>query len=279
MKKMILFAVTIAFIFSGCSKNDQKTEAEISPAQKEKVGKFAADIEVISYRMGFDTSVSAFRSFPEMDPEAVCRGVRDAAVKPVEPKYSDDVFNRSMAKIRHNKVKIDAGKRFVEYKKNQPISEKYMEEAAKKKGIVKLEKGVLLEELKKGEGNKVTMDDTVEINYQGWDALGKLFDSSYMRERSSKFKLNDLIEGLKIGMLEMQKGGKYNVYIPEDVGYGLSGHKNRVEGGMALLFEVEVIDFKKRDKDEPDKKEKKTPKKPSKKFKNKKGLKKDAKKR
>jgi FKBP-type peptidyl-prolyl cis-trans isomerase len=245
MKKTVLMILAVLLMIAGCCKKCEEKVEDVKPAEPKKTGKFAADIEVISYRMGFDTAVTTFQSFPEMDPEAICRGVKDAAAKPVEPKYSDDVFNRSMARIKKDKVTVDAEKRLGEYLKNQPVSEKYMKEVEKKKGLKKLEKGVLLEVLKEGSGDKVTMRDIAEVKYQGWDANGTLFDSSFKRNRTSRFNLNDLIEGLRLAVLEMKKGGKYKVYIPEKAGYGSKGFRNRVEAGMALLFEIEIVNVEK----------------------------------
>jgi len=251
MKKVVLMIFATVFVFMGCCRKCEEKVEEVKPVEPKKSGKFTDDIEVISYRMGFDTAVTAFQSFPEMDPEAICRGVKDAAEKPVEPKYSDEVFNRSMAKIRKDKVSVEAEKRLGEYMKNQPLSEKYMKEIEKKKGLRKLDNGVFLEILKEGAGEKVTIKDIVEVNYQGWDAADKLFDSSFKRKRTSKFNLHDLIEGLRTGMLEMKKGGKYKVYIPEKAGYGSKGFRNRVEAGMALLFEVEVLNIERGAAKEP----------------------------
>jgi FKBP-type peptidyl-prolyl cis-trans isomerase FklB len=245
MKEAVLMILAVLLMIAGCCKKCEEKVEDVKPAEPKKTGKFAADIEVVSYRMGFDTAVTAFQSFPEMDPEAICRGVKDAAVKPVEPKYSDDVFNRSMALIRRDKITIDAEKRLGEYMRNQPVSEKYMKEVEKKKGLKKLDKEVFLEVLKEGTGDKVTMKDIAEVNYQGWDAKGTLFDSSFKRKRTSRFNLHDLIEGLRIAVLEMKKGGKYKVYIPEKAGYGSKGFRNRVEAGMALMFEIEIVNIEK----------------------------------
>jgi FKBP-type peptidyl-prolyl cis-trans isomerase len=245
MKEAVLMILAVLLMIAGCCKKCEEKVEDVKPAEPKKTGKFAADIEVVSYRMGFDTAVTAFQSFPEMDPEAICRGVKDAAAKPVEPKYSDDVFNRSMALIRRDKITIDAEKRLGEYMRNQPVSEKYMKDIEKKKGLKKLEKGVFLEVLKEGTGDKATMKDIAEVKYQGWDAKGTLFDSSFKRNRTSRFNLNDLIEGLRLAVLEMKKGGKYKVYIPEKAGYGSKGFRNRVEAGMALMFEIEIVNIEK----------------------------------
>jgi FKBP-type peptidyl-prolyl cis-trans isomerase FkpA len=242
MKNALILIFSLLLIVNGCQKKAQEQASEEKKVETKKQGEFSKDIEVISYRMGFDTTITTMQTFPELDPDAICRGVKDAVNKPVEPQYSDEVFNRSMAKIRKNKVKVDAEKRLSEYVKNQPVSEKYMAEIAKKEGLKKLSDGVFLEVLKEGSGDKITMKDIAVVKYQGWDAKGKLFDSSFKRNRNSKFNLHNLIQGLQTAMLEMKKGGKYKVYIPEKAGYGAKGFRNRVEAGMALLFEVEMVD-------------------------------------
>jgi len=243
MKKALILIFFVLLIMSGCQKKAGEQSVEEKQVEIKKEQKFSKDVEIISYRMGFDTTITTMETFPELDPDAICKGVKDAVNSPVKPQYNDEVFNRSMAKIRKNKIKVEAEKRLTEYVKNKPVSEKYMAEIAKKEGLRTLSGGVFLEVLKEGSGEKVTMKDIAVVKYQGWDAKVKLFDSSFKRKRNSKFNLHNLIKGLQTAVLEMKKGGKYKVYIPEKEGYGAKGFRNRIEAGMALLFEFEIVDI------------------------------------
>ena len=244
MKKLTIILV-ISVLFLSCSRNstEHKTEPPKPESKKEKNTK-TSELEIVSYRLGFNAALVALKDFPNADPEAMARGIKDAFNDGLKPKYNDNQFNKALAKYKKNKISIDAKKRLPEFIKNEPVSKQFMEEQAKRKGVKKIGKGVLIEILQKGQGEKITLKDLVKVNYKGWDARGKLFDSSYKRKRPSVFNLHKLIEGLRIAFQEMKKGGKYNVFIPQKLGYGSTGFRERVEAGMALKFEVHVIDIK-----------------------------------
>jgi len=247
MKKLILILTVTTILFSSCSKSTAESKEEAPKPDKktqEKV-KSNEDLDVISYRLGFNGAVITLKDFPNVNPEAMCKGMNDAVKDSMKPKYSDADFNRAMGKYRKNKVRLDAKKRLPEFIKNKPVSEKFMAEQAKRKGVKEVRDGVLLEVNQKGKGDKFTMKDLVKVHYRGWDARGKLFDSSYKRKRSSVFDPSNLIKGLQIAFTEMRKGGKYTVFIPQKLGYGSTGFRERLEAGMALKFEVHVLDIKK----------------------------------
>lgn len=242
MKYFIMISILLALTLSGCGKKENS--GNVQPESK-NVSKKQEDMQILSYRMGFDSTIITLKNFPEADAESMCQGVKDAFIKPMEPRYNNDVFNRSIANYRKDKIKIDSQKRIGEFIRNKPVSEKFMAEKAKINGIKKFDNGVLIETIKQGTGDTVTLNDIVEINYQAWDANNKLFDSSFKRNRTSRFNLNDLVKGLAFGLQQMKKGGRYRIYIPQEMGYGSTGYKERVESGMALLFEIDIINIEK----------------------------------
>lgn len=242
MKGFLMIFLVLALVLPGCSKKESGNKIDVQPENK-KILKKQEDLEILSYRMGFDSTIITLKNFPEADAESICNGVKDAFAKPMEPKYNNDTFNRAIANYRKDKINIDSKKRIGEFIKNKPVSEKFMAEKGKIKGIKKFDNGILLETVKQGSGDPVTLNDIVEINYQAWDANNKLFDSSFKRNRTSKFNLNELVKGLTFGLQQMKKGGRYRLYIPQEMGYGSTGHKERVESGMALLFEIDIINI------------------------------------
>jgi len=244
--------MTLILIFSCTKKTEQQKTEPSKPENKiEKSTRTDSELNIISYRLGFNSALVALKNFPNINPEAMNRGITDAFKDGLKPKYNDNDFNRSLAKYKKYKITIDAKKRLPEFIKNKPLSEKFMQKSAKRKGAKEVKEGVLIEIIKKGNGEKISKNDLVKVNYKGWDANGKLFDSSYKRKRTSIFNLNNLIKGLQISFQEMKKDGKYIVYIPEKLGYGSTGFRERVESGMALKFEVNVIDIKRNAAKEP----------------------------
>lgn len=242
MKKLTVIIIIFLTVVGCKGKSDQ----QIPQPEKEvkKTSKSADELDIISYRLGFNAALVTLNDFPNADKDAMVQGLKDAFKDNLKPKYDDERFNIALAKYRKDRVRIDAKKRLPEFIKNEPVSKKFMEEQAKRKGVKEIRKGVLIEVIKKGQGEKITEQDLVKVNYKGWDAKGKLFDSSYKRKKPSVFNLQKFIEGLRIAFTEMKKGGKYMVFIPQKMGYGSTGFRNRVESGMALKFEIEILDIK-----------------------------------
>jgi FKBP-type peptidyl-prolyl cis-trans isomerase FkpA len=98
--------------------------------------------------------------------------------------------------------------------------------------------------LRKGTGAKPKASNTVEVNYHGWLDNGKKFDSSYDRNESISFGLNQVIKGWTEGMQLVGEGGMIELEIPSTLGYGARGAPPTIPGGATLHFLVELIDVK-----------------------------------
>ena len=97
-------------------------------------------------------------------------------------------------------------------------------------------------DLKKGAGAVAKAGDTVKVNYTGWLTDGKQFDSSIGREPFS-FKLGAhmVIPGWDEGVAGMKIGGKRQLRIPPDLGYGARGAGAAIPPNATLVFDVELL--------------------------------------
>lgn len=86
-----------------------------------------------------------------------------------------------------------------------------------------------------GEGPTATLDDVVIVNYKGTLADGKVFDQG-----QAPFPLRGVIPGFTMALQQMQKGGKYTVRIPSELGYGEKG-VGPIPPNADLTFDVEVM--------------------------------------
>ena len=55
--------------------------------------------------------------------------------------------------------------------------------------------------------------------------------------------LYKVVKGFGEGLQLMQKGGKYILYIPAELGYGVRGGGDKIPTNSTLIFEVEVLDI------------------------------------
>jgi FKBP-type peptidyl-prolyl cis-trans isomerase len=114
--------------------------------------------------------------------------------------------------------------------------------------VVTTENGLKYEDVKVGTGAEAKAGQTVSVHYTGKlnDANGKKFDSSVDRGQPFSFNLGAgmVIKGWDQGVAGMKVGGKRNLTIPADLGYGARGAGGVIPPNATLFFEVELLEVK-----------------------------------
>jgi FKBP-type peptidyl-prolyl cis-trans isomerase len=87
-----------------------------------------------------------------------------------------------------------------------------------------------------------TVTSKVVVNYSGWTADGKMFDSSIVRGEPAHFLLGNVIKGWTEGVQLMTKGQKMRFWIPAALAYGDKPARPGAPAGP-LVFDIELIDF------------------------------------
>lgn len=90
------------------------------------------------------------------------------------------------------------------------------------------------------DGQKVT------VNYTGYLANGKKFDSSVDRGQPFTFTIGvgQVIKGWDEGVSTMKVGGKRKLIVPSNLGYGSRGAGGVIPPNAELIFDVELLDVK-----------------------------------
>lgn len=96
-----------------------------------------------------------------------------------------------------------------------------------------------------GTGDECPAGSTVTVHYTGWLLNGKVFDSSRKRGQTISFGLHQVIKGWTVGVPGMKKGGKRMLHIPPEMAYGTRGAGSDIPPNATLVFEIELVDFKK----------------------------------
>lgn len=107
--------------------------------------------------------------------------------------------------------------------------------------------GLQFYDIKIGDGESPNPGDTVRVHYTGWlEGFNseKKFDSSYDRRSPLVFKagVRQVIAGWDEALLTNFKvGGKRNVIIPPELGYGSRGAGGVIPPNATLYFTMELV--------------------------------------
>lgn len=127
---------------------------------------------------------------------------------------------------------------------NLAASQKFLEENAKRDGVITTASGLQYEILSEGPegGYSPAASDIVEVHYVGTLTDGVEFDSSRARGAAARFRLDHVIPGWTEGVQLMSEGDRYRFYIPPHLAYGETGTPGGPIGpNEALIFDVELL--------------------------------------
>lgn len=128
---------------------------------------------------------------------------------------------------------------------NMNFSDNQSNQQASSPSAISAQAGLIIEDLKVGQGQEVKKGNTVQVHYLGTLTNGQKFDSSYDRNQPFEFQVGSgqVIEGWDQGLLDMKVGGKRKLTIPPELGYG-NQPIGTIPSNSTLIFEIELISIK-----------------------------------
>ena len=103
--------------------------------------------------------------------------------------------------------------------------------------------GLVIEDIKIGDGQEVEKFNIVTVNYTGLLENGTKFDSSLNPGRTPfRFTVGagQVIKGWDEGLMGMKVGGKRKLTIPPELGYG-SRDNGPIPANSTLIFEIDLL--------------------------------------
>lgn len=198
--------------------------------------KLDTDKQQLSYIFGIQVGQNMMQEGVELDMDAFSAGVADMfAGKP--PQLDQATAEKVIGEFQQKKAKEIAD----EMNKKQVQAKAYLDENAKKEGVVTTASGLQYTILTEGDGATPTANDKVIAHYKGTLLDGTVFDSSYDRGEPATFPVTGVIQGWQEALQLMKEGAKWQVVVPANLAYGPRGAGQLIGPNETLIFDIELI--------------------------------------
>jgi len=224
--KFVLVIVLNVILVSGAASAGEGPDRE---AEKGK----------LSYSVGYQVGGDFVRQGQDINPEVLLKGIQDAMAGN-EPLMSREDMRTTLTDLQKSVAEAQKQKMLERAEKNLAEGKAFLQENAKKEGIITLPSGLQYKIIRKGTGKTPGENDTVTVHYTGTFINGAEFDSSYKREKPATFPVKGVIDGWTEALLMMKEGAKWQLFIPPDLAY----HDKRsgsIEPNSTLIFDVELL--------------------------------------
>ncbi|MNG98566.1 FKBP-type 22 kDa peptidyl-prolyl cis-trans isomerase [compost metagenome] len=175
----------------------------------------------------------------DLDSKAVALGIEDAVSKK-EQRIKDEELVEAFTALQKR-----AEERLTKASEEAASAgKKFLEENAKKAGVVTTASGLQYEVVKKADGAQPKPTDVVTVHYEGKLIDGKVFDSSVERGSPIDLPVSGVIPGWVEGLQLMHVGEKYKLFIPAELAYGAQSPSPLIPANSVLVFDLELIAIK-----------------------------------
>lgn len=197
----------------------------------------------ISYSIGHQIGGDFKQQGIELNPDVFVKGVRDALTG-AQSALTDEEISKTLGELQKSLVAKRQAEQKETGEKNLTAGKAFLDENAKKPGVVTLPSGLQYLVIKEGTGAKPKGTDTVKVHYKGTLTDGTEFDSSYQRGEPAEFRVDQVIKGWTEGLQLMKEGSKWQLFIPAALAYGDRG-TGPIAPNSTLIFDVELLGIEK----------------------------------
>ena len=240
-RKFLIVALALSVATVACSQNNAKlpdgtSAKDILPSK--------AQVDSVSYLLGinFGSFLKSYNFGEDLNDAKMKEGIIDFLKAEgnqndpefvnqfkVNPELMNDMFNNFLEKRNEYLTAVNLAK-----------EKKFLAENAKKEGVQQTESGLQYKIIEAGSGVKPGPQDTVLVRYKGALTDGTVFDEVAEDAEPIRLTLDRVISGWTEGLQLVGEGGKIQLYIPSELGYGASG-SGSIEPNSTLVFDVDLV--------------------------------------
>jgi len=194
-----------------------------------------------SYLLGYEM-VSNLRALEmEVDIEQMMAGIKDAMAGKKPPMSPQEIQAVMVAYYRSLEQKQQQA-----YKKaadrNLRDGEEFLSANALKEGVKQTESGLQYKIVKNGTGASPGPTDRIKFNFKGMLPDGRVFAST--GDKPFVSPAGSVLRGMSEALQRMKVGGKWTVYLPGKLGFGIQGDPNwNIGPNQALIYELELLEI------------------------------------
>jgi len=252
MNRVLLSTMVGAWLTSPAPAQPPAAEPLAPPAAAVPGPPLATAAEELGYALGYRIGqriIADHRALgTPLDPAALGRGLADA-VRDAPPQLDEAGFRRVLSAFEKRMEERDeelAARMAEAAGKNLAAGREFLATNAQREGIATLPSGLQYQILVEGTGVKPTLDDVVEARYRGTHIDGKEFDGTEPEGEPAVFPLRGVVPGWQEALVRMGVGSKWRVWLPPEMGYGEAGSPPAIEPNEVLVFEIELLGIRPR---------------------------------
>ena len=247
MKHITKILYITIFLLYSCSSENQSSKSE-----KELMVTFQ---DSLSYSIG----VNIGKNLPEteINQDLLIEGLQDYWNKE-EPRIDASSrkeifrnFNVMNSQIDRDNMKAMSERAMKLSRENKIKGQEFLEKNKTSEGVRVFNRSqIQYKIIAEGDGEIPDYDDVVKVHYNGYLIDGHKFDSSYDRGEPATFSVNGVIQGWTEILQKMPVGSKWEVYIPQNLAYGMTGVSSDPKKGeyvippsSTLIFEIELLEI------------------------------------
>lgn len=242
--KILYFAI---FLLYSCSSENQSSKSE-----KELMVTFQ---DSLSYSMGVNIGTNLPET--EINQDLLIEGLQDYWNK-AEPRLDASsrneilrTFNIMNSQLDRDNMKAMGERAMKLSRENKMKGQEFLDKNKTSEGVRVFNRSqIQYKVIAEGNGEIPDYDDVVKVHYNGYLIDGHKFDSSYDRGEPATFNVNGVIKGWTEVLQKMPVGSKWEVYIPQNLAYGIKGISSDPKKGeyvippsSTLIFEIELLEI------------------------------------